>query len=184
MKVIAVQSSPNLNGLTSSLAQAFLKGVEAEGGQTELIHLNKLDIKPCIACDRGWGRCRTEGICILKDDFETLRKKIAQADALVFATPVYFGDLSESAKLFLDRLRRCETFSGLKTFKDKKAVGIASAGGSGRGAVRALYNLEEYLRRGEFEIFDLVTATQTSKDHILEMLEKAGRHLAKKESKR
>lgn len=179
MRVVSIQSSPNLNGLTSSLAQAFLKGVEAEGGKTELIHLNKLDIKPCIACDQGWGRCRTEGICILQDDFEVLRKKIAEADALVFATPVYFGDLSESARLFLDRLRRCETFSGLGTFKGKKAVGIASAGGSGGGAVRALFNLEYYLRRVEFEIFDLVPVTKFSKDHKLEMLEKAGRNLVK-----
>ncbi len=168
-----------MNGLTSSLAQAFLKGVEAEGGKTELIHLNKLNIKPCIACDQGWGKCRTEGTCIIQDDFEVLRKKIAEADALVFATPVYFGDLSESARLFLDRLRRCETFSGLETFKGKKAVGITSAGGGGGGAVRALFNLEHYLRRVEFEIFDLIPVTKVSKDHKLEMLEKAGRYLVK-----
>jgi len=179
MKVIAVQSSPNLEGLTSSLAQAVLKGVESEGGQTELIHLNRLDMKPCIACDDGWGKCRKEGICILEDDFETLREKINEADALVFATPVYWHDLSESAKIFLDRLRRCETSSGFKTFTGKKAIGIASAGGSGRGAVRALYNLEDYLRRLGFDIFDLVTVTRFSKDHKLEMLEKAGRCLVK-----
>ena len=179
MKVIAVQSSPNLDGLTSSLAQAVLKGVEAEGGETELVHLNRLDLKHCIACERGWGRCREEGLCILEDDFESLRKRIAEADALVFATPVYWHDLSESAKVFLDRLRRCETHSGLKTFAGKKAVGIASAGGGGRGAVRALYNLEDYIRRLGFEIFDLVPVTRFSKDHKLKMLENAGRRLVK-----
>ncbi len=179
MNVIAIQSSPNLDGLTCSLVQAFLKGVEAEGGETELVNLNKLDIKSCIACDRGWGKCRSEGMCILEDDFESLRRKIVRADALVFATPVYWHDLSESAKRFLDRLRRCESMSGFKTFKGKKAIGIASAGGSGKGAARALYNLEDYLRRLEFDIFDLVTVTQTSKDHKLEMLEKAGRNLVK-----
>jgi len=177
MRVAAIQSSPNLDGLTSSLAQAVLKGVEAEGGDTELIHLNGMEMKPCIACENGWGICRREGVCILEDDFESLREKINEADALVFATPVYWHDLSESAKVFLDRLRRCETFSGFKTFTGKKAVGIASAGGSGRGAARALYNLEDYLRRLGFEIFDLVPVTRFSKDHKLEMLEKAGRRL-------
>jgi len=183
MKVIAVQSSPNLEGLTSSLAQAVLKGVESEGGETELVPLNRLDIKACIACDDGWGKCRKEGICILEDDFESLREKMNEADAFVFATPVYWHDLSESAKIFLDRLRRCETFSGFKTFTGKKAIGIASAGGSGKGAVRALYNLEDYLRRLGFEIFDLVSVTRFSKDHKLEMLEKAGGHLVKKSEK-
>lgn len=179
MKVIAVQSSPNLDGLTSSLAQAVLKGVEFEDGKTELIHLNTLDVKPCIACREGWGKCRDEGVCILEDDFQNLYDEITGSDALVFATPVYWHDLSESAKTFLDRLRRCETGRGFKTFVGKNAIGIASAGGSGRGAVRALYNLEDYLRRLGFEIFDLVPVTRFSKDHKLEMLEKAGRRLIK-----
>jgi len=179
MKVVAVQSSPNLDGLTSGLVQAVLRGLEARGGETELIHLNKLDIKPCIACDNGWGKCRKEGICILEDDFQKLREKISKSDALIFATPVYWHDLSESAKIFLDRLRRCETGRDFKTFTGKKAIGIASAGGSGRGAVRALYNLEDYIRRLGFDIFDLVPVTRFSKDHKLEMLERAGKRLAK-----
>lgn len=179
MKVIAIQSSPNLNGLTSSLAQAVLKGIKAEGGETELVHLNRLDMKACIACEDGWGKCRKEGICILEDDFQNLYDKIAESDALVFATPVYWHDISESAKNFLDRLRRCETGKGFKTFAGKKAIGIASAGGSGTGAIRALYNLEDYLRRFGFDIFDLVSVTRFSKDHKLEMLEKAGSRLIK-----
>jgi len=179
MKVVAVQSSPNLDGLTSNLAKAVLRGVEAGGHETELIHLNQFDVKRCIACENGWGDCRKKGTCILEDDFESLRGKITKADALVFATPVYWHDLSESAKSFLDRLRRCETGQEFESFKGRKAIGIASAGGSGRGAVRALYNLEDYLRRLGFEIFDLVPVTRFSKDHKLVMLEEAGRHLVK-----
>lgn len=177
MKVVAIQASPNLNGLTSSLAQAVLQGVNAEGEETELVHLNRFKIEPCIACETGWGKCRKEGNCVIEDDFEDLRKKIAAADVLVFATPVYFGDLSESARIFLDRLRRCEAFSELGTFSGKKAIGISSAGGSGRGAVRALLHLEDYLRRLEFDVFDLVPVTKSSKDHKIRMLEDAGRCL-------
>jgi len=173
MKCLAIQSSPNIDGLTCSLAQAVLKGVEEAGSETELIHLNEMDVKTCIACDRGWGQCR-QGDCILEDDFEAMRQKIGEADAFVFATPVYFGDLSESAKAFLDRLRRCEAFSGRGTCKGKKAIGIASAGGSGNGAARALFNLEGYLRRVGFDIFDLVPVTKFSKDHKLRMLKAAG----------
>ena len=76
----------------------------------------------------------------------------------------------------MDRLRRCESFE-FKTFSGKKAISIASAGGSGRGAVRALYILEDYLRRLGFEIFDLVSVTRFSKDHKLPMLVEAGRRL-------
>jgi len=177
MKCLAIQSSPNRDGLTSSLAQAVLNGVTTEGGETDLIHLNELDIQTCIACNSGWGECRDQGSCILDDDFEDVRKQITNADTVVFATLVYWHDLSESAKAFLDRLRRCERPRDFKTFSGKKIIGITSAGGSGRGAVRALYNLEDYLRRLGFEIFDLVSVTRFSKDHKLPMLEEAGRHL-------
>lgn len=177
MKVIAIQASPNQDGLTSRLAQAVLKGARNKGAETELIHLNELKLKSCTACNNGWGKCRDEGICILEDDFQKLTYKITKYDVLVFATPVYWHDLSESAKIFLDRLRRCETGVGFKTLTGKKAIGIASAGGSGSGAVRALYNLEAYLRRLGFVIFDMVPVTRFSKDHKLEMLEKAGRRL-------
>jgi multimeric flavodoxin WrbA len=177
MKVIAIQASSNTSGLTSSLAQAVLKGAATGSAETELVHLNKLKIEPCIACTNGWGQCRNEGSCIIRDDFEDLRGKIASSEVLVFATPVYFGDLSESAKIFLDRLRRCEAFSELGTFSGKKAIGIASAGGSGRGAVRALLHLEDYLRRLEFDVFDLVPVTKFSKEHKIKMLEDAGRRL-------
>ncbi|MCW4041850.1 MAG: flavodoxin family protein [Candidatus Bathyarchaeota archaeon] len=180
MNCIAIQSSPNEIGLTASLAQAVLNGVKESGGATELVHLNQYDIQPCIACDNGWGQCREKGTCILEDDFEALRQKLVTADTLVFATPVYFGGLSESATRFLDRLRRCERASGFTAFTDKKIIGITSAGGSGRGAVRALYHLEDYLRRFRFEILDLVSVTRFSKDRKLPMLKTAGQQLIAK----
>ena len=173
MRLLAVQSSPNKDGLTASLASAVMTGYQKAGGKTELIHLNDADIKPCIACDGGWGQCR-EGDCILVDDFEAIRGKIREADAFVFATPVYWHDLSESAKRFLDRLRRVETRSGRGTCKGKKAIGIAAAGGSGTGAVKALLNLEGYLRRVGFEVYDLVPVTRFTRNHKLTMLVEAG----------
>ncbi len=179
MKVLAIQSSPNEDGLTAKTAKAVIKGAEVEGASVELVNLNELVIKPCVACDGGWGRCRREGVCILDDEFQQLREKMRSADAVVFATPVYWGDLSESAKLFLDRLRRCEVKSEFKAFNGKYAFGISSAGGTGNGCVKALLHLEDYLRRVGFTIFDLVTVTQVSKEHKLKMLEKAGRNLAK-----
>lgn len=58
----------------------------------------------------------------MEDGSHDLVDKIAKCDALVFATPVYWHDLSESAKVFLDSLHRCETGLGFKTFTGKKAI--------------------------------------------------------------
>ncbi len=179
MKVLAIQSSPNEDGLTAKTAKAVLEGAKAEGASVELVNLNEIILKPCMACDGGWGQCRRDGTCIIDDEFQGLRDKIHAADALVFATPVYWGDLSESAKIFLDRLRRTEVKSDFKALNGKLALGIASAGGTGNGCVKALLHLEDYLRRVGFTAFDFVTVTQVSKGHKLEMLAKAGQRLAK-----
>jgi multimeric flavodoxin WrbA len=175
LKIIGIQSSPNTDGLTSTLAQAILEGAKSEGATIELIQLNKLNIRACEAHSHGWGTCNRDGKCIIKDDFEDLRKKVNEADALVFSTPVYFSDISESAKCFLDRLRRCEIFKrSISPLKGKPVIGIAAAGGSGGGAARALYNLETYLRFFGFVIFDLVPVTRISRKHKIEMLRRIG----------
>jgi len=178
MKVIAIQSSPNVDGLTCKLAEAVLEGAESVGAETELVHLNKLKIGSCMAHDRGWGTCRSGGRCMIEDDFQNLREKINGADALVFSTPVYFGDLSESAKRLFDRWRRCETYNReASPLRGKPVIGIAAAGGSGGGAVNALHNLETYLRWLQFTVFDLVPVTRISKEHKLDMLKAAGRKM-------
>jgi multimeric flavodoxin WrbA len=175
MKVIGIQSSPNIDGLTSILVKAVLEGAKSNGAKTELLHLNKLDIKSCEAHNldgRGWGTCSINGTCMIKDDFKKLRTLIKKSDALVFGTPVYFGDISESAKNLLDRWRRCKQDS-----LGKPAIAIAAAGGSGGGAVSALHNLELYLRYLQFTIFDLVPVTQKSKKHKQDMLRVIGQRL-------
>lgn len=180
MKVVCIQSSPNSDGLTSQSAQAVLEGVKGEGAEAELIHLNKLRIESCRAHDNGWGPCRSKGRCSIGDDFQSLREKINRADALVFSTPVYFGDLSESAKRLLDRWRRCELKNReTSPLRGKPAIGIAAAGGSGGGAVSALLSLEDYLSWLQFDIFDLVNVTRKSKGHKLEMMKAAGKRMAK-----
>jgi multimeric flavodoxin WrbA len=177
MKVLAIQSSPNRDGLTANATKHLLRGAESEGHEVELIHLNDHVIKKCKTCEGGWGKCRSEGTCVLEDEFQSIREKIDGADALLFATPVYWHDLSESAKTFLDRLRRCESHYNFQRYTNKLCVGVASAGGSGNGTARALYLLEEYLKRLGFKTFDLVTLTQASKGHKLPMLEEAGKRL-------
>jgi len=179
MRVLAIQSSPNEDGLTCQLAQSALKGAQDAGADTELVHLNKLDVKLCQACARGWGVCRDEGECAQEDDFESLREKINAANALIFSTPVYFGDITETAKALLDRLRRVEVSKrDGSPLKGKRVIGIAAAGGSGGGAVNALHNLEGYLRWFQLAIWDLVSVTQRNREWKTRALYEAGKNLA------
>lgn len=185
MKILAVQSSPNHDGLTARLAEAALGGAACLGAEIELINLNDLHLAPCMACGQGWGHHFQPGEvpadqCIIADAFAELQAKVLGADGLVFCTPVYFHDLSESARVFLDRLRRCDWPLREKAhLRGKPVVLIAAAGGSGNGALEAATQLEKLLLHflGMKRVASLAVA-RVNQSLQLEAAASAGRLLA------
>ena len=108
MKTADVWSSPNLDGLIASSKNNYITGLKRTGAEIEEIHLNSQHIEHCKACGNGLGLCYTQGRCVIKDDFEAIYQKLKIADGIVFISAVYWFDLTECMKAFLDRLRRCD----------------------------------------------------------------------------
>lgn len=130
---------PNKIGLTFSCVEECEKRLKELGTGTEHICINRKNIQKCMACGtRGWGICLEEHKCALKDDFNDIYEHMEDFDAYVFITPVYFHEMSESAKTFFDRLKRCDSFNDNSKIKGKKIVCIACAGGSGSGTEETL----------------------------------------------
>ena len=139
MKTMIISSSPNKIGLTNSCVDICIKTLQDLNVQTKWIVLNQYNIKKCEACGkRGWGICLDKHICIQNDDFNEIYKHMGDFDVYVFITPVYFHEMSESAKTFFDRLKRCDAFNDESKIKGKKIVCIACAGGSGSGTEETL----------------------------------------------
>jgi len=98
---------------------------------------------------------------------------------VVFATPVYFGDLSESMRALLDRLRRtCMNEAGKDGISGKLAVGICVAGGGGGGAPSCIVSLEKVLRTCGFDVVDLIPVRRQNLDMKLDVLRITGEWLA------
>lgn len=134
---------PNKIGLTFSCVEECEKQLKNLKRKYEHICINKKNIRKCLACgERGWGICLNEHICIQKDDFNEIYKHMENFDAYVFITPVYFHEMSESAKTFFDRLKRCDAFNDDSKIKGKKIVCIACAGGSGSGTEETLKSFD------------------------------------------
>ena len=98
-KVIIISSSPREGGNSYKLCEEFKKGAEKSGNEVELISLADKKIKYCIACET----CAETGKCIHEDGMDEILSKIIDADVLVFATPIYFYDISGQLKTFIDR---------------------------------------------------------------------------------
>ena len=177
MRVLALNASPNKDGLTAVSAEAVLSGAQEAGAEVELVHLCDLNLQVCGACDHGWGKCRSDGYCVLDDGFEELRQRIFAADAWVLATPVYFGEPSEVARVLLDRLRRCNSGPNGGQLRGKDFVGIMAAGGSGRGTGTCGEILERISSHTGARTADLIGVTRRNKLYKVDALKAAGRAL-------
>ncbi|MCM8821458.1 MAG: flavodoxin family protein [Candidatus Omnitrophica bacterium] len=157
MKILAIAGSKNPEGKTSLCVMSFFLEIAKEH-QCETILLTEKKLELCRQCDfNGWGLCRTEGRCVIEDDFEKIVNRIRKADAVVFFTPVYFGDMSESIKCFLDRLRRITRHpQGKNGIYEKPTIGVCVAGGGGGGAVSCCFFMERVLATCGFSVEDMI----------------------------
>jgi multimeric flavodoxin WrbA len=181
MRILALLGSRNPRGQTARAAEAVAEGAGRAGADVETVLLPALAIERCRQCDeRGWGLCRQEGRCIIEDDLAALIEKMRAADALLFATPVYFGDLSESLRAMLDRVRRTSMHeAGKRGLAGKAALGLAVAGGGGGGAPACCASLEKVLRTIAFDLVDLVPVRRQNLDFKCDVLRLTGEHLAR-----
>lgn len=174
MNVIVISSSPNKDGLTAACAAAAVEGVRQAGGNAEEVRLNDLDIGMCEACDNGWGTCLPDHECQVEDDFQALHARVRQADAYVVVSPVYWGGMSESAKAFTDRLRRCEaTLRDESHLSGKPLIAVAAAGGSGGGMITCLLSMERWIDHVHARKFDLIPVNRWSREYKLVAIREA-----------
>jgi multimeric flavodoxin WrbA len=176
MKILMILGSRNPDGKTAAMAEAFIGGSTSAGGQCEKVFLTDISIERCRQCDEnGWGDCIKKGRCVIEDGFELLTKKISGADGIVFANPVYFSDLSESMKAFLDRLRRITRHDSAKQgINGKRALGICVAGGGGGGAPACARILEHTLELCGFDVVDMVPVRRQNMELKRDVLERTG----------
>ena len=98
-KVLVISSSLRKNANSEQLAVSFADGAKSAGHEVEIISLRDKEIKFCIGCFA----CQKTQQCFMHDDADAIREKMLHADVLVFATPIYYYEMSGALKTMLDR---------------------------------------------------------------------------------
>jgi multimeric flavodoxin WrbA len=180
MNVIVLSASPNVDGLTAACAAAAVEGARQAGAQAEEVRLNDAGAGMCEACDNGWGTCRQDHECQVEDGFQALHARVLEADALIFVTPVYWGELAEAAKAFADRLRRCEATKGDESgLAGVPVIAVAAAGGSGNGMITCLLSMERWIEHLRARKFDLITVNRWNRAYKVEAIRHAAAAMVK-----
>lgn len=178
MNVLIIQTSPNDDGLTAACAAAAAAGARLAGADVEEVCLNELQIGMCRACNEGWGECLQQSECSLQDDFGDLHARVVQCNGLILVSPVYWGEMSESAKAFTDRLRRCEaTRRDGSRLADKPVIMVAAAGGSGGGMITCLASMERWVQHVRAKVFDLIPVNRWSRAYKLICIREAAKSM-------
>lgn len=76
-----------------------------KGAKTELINLYDLEFKGCVSCLA----CKTiggrsYGKCAMRDALKPVLEKVADADAIILGSPIYFGSVTGEMRSFMERL--------------------------------------------------------------------------------
>lgn len=123
MKVLMINGSPRVKGNTSIALAEMDKIFKAEGIETEIIQIGRLDIRGCIACNS----CGNTGKCVFDDAVNEVAPKFEACDGLVVASPVYYASANGTLISFLDRLFYSTHFD--KSMKVGASVVAARRGG-------------------------------------------------------
>lgn len=106
MKILAINGSyRGEKGHTHKLLSYMCSGAMADGADFEIVTLAKLKINRCLGCDTCHSPDHSlQCVYAEKDDVAEIFSKMAAADLMIYATPVYVFGISSLLKTFLDRL--------------------------------------------------------------------------------
>ncbi len=99
MKIVLLMGSPNRQGSTFLLADAFKRGAEAGGHEVQWIDAAHACLSPCGGCVA----CGYDGPCAKGDGMEWIGAQILEAGMVALATPLYYFGMSAQLKTVVDR---------------------------------------------------------------------------------
>lgn len=99
-KVIVISTSLRVGSNSDMLADKFTEGALHAGHDVEKISLAGKNISFC----RGCLACQKLGRCVIDDDANGIMQKVLNADVVVWATPIYYYEMSGQMKVMIDRM--------------------------------------------------------------------------------
>lgn len=131
-KILIISSSLRVGSNSEILARECEKGAKAAGHEVEFISLKGKEVKFCIGCLS----CQCTGSCVLKDDVPEIMTEVKAAEVIVFATPIYYYEMSGQLKTLLDRLNTLYAAD----YAFREIYMIATAAEDEEGAFDKAYN--------------------------------------------
>lgn len=136
--ILVISTSLRNRSNSERLADAFIEGAKEAGNHVEKISLQDQTIAFC----RGCLACQETQKCVIQDDAIVITEKMKMADVIVFATPIYYYEMSGQLKTLLDRAN--SLFPVAYAFRDIYFLSAAAEAEEGVDE-RAIHGLEGWV---------------------------------------
>lgn len=104
MKVLMINGSPHPNGCTATALNEVAETLHRHGIETEILYLGNKPIAGCIACMK----CFEIGHCFRDDAVKDIQDRLAEFDAIILGSPVYYSQPTGQITSFCQRLFFCK----------------------------------------------------------------------------
>lgn len=167
MKIAILNGSPRACN-TSAMVNAFAEGAKEAGHEVGIIHVGKMKIGGCMGCE--YCHTKGEGKCVQKDDMEKVMPAYKEADMIVFASPIYYFDMTAQLCAAIQRVYAIgkpaakkaalllssgsegtqegaiATYKGIVAYTQIEDAGIITAAGEENGSEAKLSQIREFAK--------------------------------------
>jgi multimeric flavodoxin WrbA len=160
--ILGIVGSPRKNKVTDQLITKCLEGVEKGGSETKKVYLIDYPLK-----------CWTEKTNLPKE----LDKLWMEAEGYIIGAPVYYGSINGLAKDFMDTAK-------ITDVNGKYGLGIAVAGGSGRGLCSGVQTIYRFFYHRKIRAVYPTPVSRFNLQRILSTINDTGRRVAELSTKK
>lgn len=104
MKITILNGSPRHSGNTQIMADTFSKAAQENGHTVTVLNIANMDIHGCLGCKYCYSH---GGKCVQDDDMKNVLAELSDTDMVVFASPIYWFDITAQMKTVIDRMYAC-----------------------------------------------------------------------------
>ncbi|WP_206428088.1 flavodoxin family protein [Collinsella aerofaciens] len=101
MHIVVLSGSPRKGANTDTMVEAFAETAREGGNTVEVVRVASKKIAGCLGCQYCFAH---GGVCVQKDDMANVIESLKDADMVVFASPIYWFDITAQEKAAIDRL--------------------------------------------------------------------------------
>lgn len=138
MIITGICGSPRQQATEHVLKDA-LRMLEEEGFETRFWTVRGKWVDYCSHCDY----CLKDKGCVVQDDVQELYALLAEAQGIIFASPVYNGGVSAQTKAVMDRMRAVVA-ADKNFFRGKVGMGLVVGGDRAGGQEFALMQIHAF----------------------------------------